>query len=199
MNITFVNQSSVVSATALAAFLATLEAYLKNAVAPEWGITDVPAGTIITLLDEPGPGDPGSDLGYHNVNGAIPFGRVFCKLAEASGIAWTVVASHEAIELSVDQRCNQVTFLAANAAGTAGWQIIDEVCDPCEMQSKNGLSDFVHRAWYMPGATGQMDHLGLIATPLHIASGGYASANYVTRANGWQSFNAFLEQKNNPM
>jgi len=203
VGIQFVNQSTVVTADALTAFLAALEKYLAEAVAPEWGIPDVPAGTTIMLLDEPGSNDPSDALGYHDVNGSTPYGRVFCKLAQDSGIAWTIVASHEAIELSVDQRCNQVTFLAANPQGTAGWQVIQEPCDPCEMQSTlvNGvqMSGFVYRAWFMPGFIGKVDNLGLVPGPLKIMSGGYASANYVTRANGWQSFNAFLKQANNPM
>ena len=204
MGIQFVNQSTVVSADALAAFQEDVIAQLTNDLAPVWGRATVPAGVVITLLDEPGSSDPSGALGYHDVTGAVPYGRIFCKLAEDNGIAWSIVASHETLELSVDQRCNQATYLS-NPAGTSGWLVIDEVCDPVEMQSYPGslhqtpLSNFVLPGWYMPGYTGQVDFWKLLGGPLKIASGGYASAAYVQSRNGWQSFNDFMKQANNPM
>lgn len=206
MSIQFVNQSSIVTAEAFAAFLADFEDQLANALAPVWGLTPVPAGTIITLLDETGPNDQAGDLGYHDVGtNGIAYGRVFCVLAEKDGVPWSVVASHEGCELSVDQRCNQGKWFPDFPGAQTGWFVIQEVADPCEMSSYPGkvhgtpLSDFAYPGWFMPGYTGQVDFLKKLLGPMKIASGGYASAMRVGEAGQWQSFNAFMEQSVNPM
>lgn len=69
----------------------------------------VPSGAwIIDLLNL---SDQENALGYHDEDGnENPYGRIFVATAEADGIPWTEVLSHEGIELLANPHVNATVF-----------------------------------------------------------------------------------------
>lgn len=206
--VTFINQASgTIDTTLLDAFISDFNAVLTTSFLDGWGISAVAnrmgGGYHVLLIDEPGPDDPQNALGFHNLGqGFLPYARVFVGFSQRENIPWQAVASHEAFEMLVNPLLNSTTFIDSGN-GFSGWIIYDEVCDPCERQSSVGalgsaISNFVLPGWYTPGYTDKVDALGLLPAPLRIASGGYASADYVEYGTGWQTFTGFHVGKNHP-
>lgn len=194
MSIHFINQSTVVDGVAFQDAIADINAQLNNEFAFAWGLPHIAATlTIADTIYEPGA------LGYHDMNSQFqPLAWVDAKLAQENGIPWSVVASHEALEMAANPLVNRIALLdTSGGQETSGDLIRAEICDAVERQSYEGrlhktpLSNFVLPGWYVPGWPGHVDHLGQIAGPLQIASGGYIAAEQFT-GQGWQDFTAFL-------
>lgn len=179
-----VNQSSVVSDAELAndlpAFQAGVEDYerywsgsIKLVIADAvpyraWGLY------VQDDADVPGV------LGYHDVAGGVPSGRVFAKTGKDYGANWTVTFTHELFEMSADP------FLR-RADNVSGKFYLVEVGDPVEDDSfayqrpaadgtPVAISDFVTDQWYRKGLSGgKYDFANHVSRSLQLLSGGYVS------------------------
>ena len=196
LNIT--NNSSLVTSEMLATFVSDLNDYLASDFLDGWSISALATiggtdGYPVLLLDEPQAGDPSGALGFHDIDANFdPYARVFVGLSQTNNIHWSLPTSHEVLEMLADALTNQIVFIGASN-GTNGWLVYEEICDPVETlskQSKNGfaLSAFVLPGWYKPGYPGKVDNLGILTRALQIYKGGYAVADAVVRAYGWQEF-----------
>lgn len=134
----------------------------------------------LIIVDDP---DQVDALGYHTVTDTgQPVATVFARLAIDNGLAWTVTASHEFVEMLVDQTAE----LGWDAGG--GTWIAWEACDPVEADAYgyriNGVlvSDFITPAWFDLGATGPYDWTRHIRRPRQLLPGGYIA---VQRRGQW--------------
>jgi len=121
------------------------------------------------------PDQPGA-AGYHTVDPkGRPYGKVFLDDAAtlSSGAeAASVIASHEALEMTLDPTA---TLFALNIDGTLyAYEASDAVEDTTYTASNNvTVSNFLHRAFFDPGAPPPYDHLGLLKAPFTTTPGGY--------------------------
>lgn len=196
LNIT--NNSSIVTGDMLAAFISDLNDHLTGDFLEGWAISAIATiggtdGYPVLLLDEPQAGDPSGALGYHEIDAHYkPYSRVFVKLSKQDGLPWSLPASHECLEMLVNSLLFNVAYIGSSN-GIQGWLVYEEICDPIEQRSKQGkngssMSAFVLPQWYIPGYRGKVDNMGVLTRALQIDNGGYASADEVIRASGWQQF-----------
>ena len=194
MSIHYINQSSVVDKAAFQYAIDDIQAQLNSEFATAWGLSHVAATlTIIDNINEPGA------LGYHDItSGFTPYAVVDAKLAEENGIPWSVVASHEALEMSANPLVNRIAILdTSGGQGLSGDLVWAEICDAVQRGSYHGrlhstpLSNFVLPGWFIRGWTGPVDHMGVVPGPLQIASGGYIAVESFA-GGGWQDFTKFL-------
>src|SRR5262249_27233993 len=101
-------------------------------------------------------------------------------LVEASD-AWSVVISHEVIEMIADPYGNRLVAAAPRLDKTQRVKYLVEVCDPCQTvwYSVNGVpvSDFYTPKYFDPVglAGGRYSFTGRLEQPLQILDGGYLS------------------------
>ena len=200
-HVAIANQTGALSDSEVGTVVADLQIQVSRDFALHWGIdaalSFVPRGGTppadawwLVLLDT---ADQAGALGYHETTAAgQPMGKVFVVTAQQDGAAWSGVLSHEALELLADPYACCTTFI--QTTNTAGTIYAYEVCDPCEGATytigTTVVSDFVTPAWFTPGAPGSYDHLGHIAAPLALDTGGYVSTYAVPNTEGWtQTFN----------
>ncbi len=131
--------------------------------------------------------DQAGALGYHDFTpGGRPISYVFAKTANDAGYSWTVTFSHELVEMIADPWIS-----TAIQTGDARFHAL-ELGDPVEDDSfgyyisvrghaRVLVSDFVTPNWFIPGSSGQFDHMGHTVKPLEVMEGGYA---YVYE-DGW--------------
>lgn len=134
-----------------------------------------PAVAVIYIVDSAG--DPEA-LGYHSVLGRSRFAYVDAVLS-AMWSSPSIVFGHELHELIVNADLERWHEYADGSA------IPDEACDACQDQYYAAratlfgasatvlVADWVHIAWFIPGAVGPYDHLGRIFRPLENTAGGY--------------------------
>jgi hypothetical protein len=192
--ISFYNDSSVFSDAELANALPDFQSQVSNEFNWYWGLNaylDISGGgSPIIIVDYPGANDPQNALGYHYIDGNYQqYAVIFAGLCRDNGYPITGVISHELLEMMADQLVDTVD-LYDYGDGT-GVIVIQEVCDPCELnlyyEGPNGniVSDFALPAWWVPGDPNQVDFLGALPGPWQLASGGYISYQNVT-LSGWQ-------------
>jgi hypothetical protein len=119
--------------------------------------------------------------GYHDrTSSGQPIARVMVDQLDP-GQDWTLVASHELLEMLADPDCNASVFRHPDASTTVFYA--REVCDPTaayeDGYEKCGrfVSNFVFPAWFQPtsparGAT-RFDERGLIDEPFKVRPHGY--------------------------
>jgi hypothetical protein len=196
MKVALINQSTAVTTDQLTAIIPDLQSQVSQDFAPVWGRDvnlyvatpqTVIAGDWTLYLkdttDVPGEG------GYHQLDASgVPTAFAFVK---NSTIPWTVVVSHELLEMLADPYIDSSTFYMEQ--NNQELMVIVEVCDPCQANTyKKGdilVSDFVTPKWFIPGATGPFDYLNVIQNSLTLARGGYISYQQVT-TSGWQQIHA---------
>lgn len=192
--ISLYNGSTAFSDAELANALPDFQSQVWNEFNWYWGLSaylDINGGgSPISIVDYPGQNDPQGALGYHYIDGNYqPYAVIFAGLCRDYGYPITGVISHELLEMLADQLVDTVN-LYDNGDGT-GVIVIQEVCDPCELNlyyegpDGNIVSDFALPAWWVPGDPNQVDFLGVIPGPWQLASGGYISYQTVT-LSGWQ-------------
>ena len=141
--------------------------------------TKVPAGAYpVILVKSLPPGEGGFHLTKHNQ----PYAKVVI------GPGWTLAASHEILEMSIDpggsrlQVSRAIDVVAGTIADAAGdFEYLVEVCDPCEAPDCgyeiNGLavSDFLTPSFYDPNpiAGARYSFTGALTAPREIRPGGY--------------------------
>lgn len=187
--ISYFADSQNFSGTDLQNLLPDLQSQVANEFNYYWGMyayLDIDGwGSPVIIMDSYNyPNPPAGALGFHAIDQNFnPFAIVFADLCVAYGVPVTGVVSHETLEMLADQLTDVTTLYpnvsdASNYTGT-GFIVLQEVCDPCEQllyyEGPNGnlVSDFVTPQWYVPGAPGPYDALGLIGGSWQLASGGY--------------------------
>lgn len=169
---------------------------LRDHVAPVWGRYVVPwvgapSGTFaprtwkLHFWSTPRAAQEKGAYGYHTTDGPdhVPVGHVFTELIRRAGEEWTVIASHEALEMVADEWVN----LEVTRKGPDGtWEIYPrEIADPVQGLSYEitgvKVSDFVYPEWFIPGSDGPFDHMRRLSKPFEIHASGYAA---VRRING---------------
>jgi len=190
IDLALVNHDSGLLPTELRQFSYALEEQLREDVAPIWGRCANPwvAGGVENLPPKvwqlhfwgtPRDAHVSGALGYHQTQGNqhVPVGHVFVKTIRTHGEEWSVIASHEAIEMLGNEWINlEVSRTRANGAKEL-WP--RELCDACQglsYQRKGvALSDFVYPEWFIEGSDGPFDHLRQLKEPFQIHESGYAA------------------------
>lgn len=189
----------------LAKVLAALEKQVERDFAPVWGVSAelslVPEGELppddawwLTLHDN---SDRAGDLGYHDVTRAgLPLGKAFVATAEEDDMPWSVVLSHELLEMLIDPYINLAAVIKGEA-GPDGLLYGYEVCDPVRSDVYHidgvAVSNFVYPAWFegeRPQRGSRFDHLERVAAPLRLRPGGYAIVNDLAGKRGWKTKSA---------
>ena len=144
---------------------------VEGIIAPFWKLDDVPPGYFPLLLVNSVAGGHG----YHVPGQGLPMAVVQYERETA----WSVLASHEMIEMLVDPWGN-----LTSSAWTPedGWrQYIVEVCDPCQdvfyLIDDVPVADFVTPDYYDPSNTRDVRYsfTGALRAPLTLTAGGCVS------------------------
>jgi hypothetical protein len=129
-----------------------------------WSVTasndKVTPGLRVVLFDD---GDQAGVLGYHDVGpDGTPYAKVFTAGLPLDEISQTL--SHEILELVVDPDAGGYRFARGSTRGYA-----DEACDAVQGAGYRiddvMVSNFVLPSWYVTGAKGPVDFLGLLPGP----------------------------------
>lgn len=202
IKISFINESTVISADKVKTALTALQKQVTKDFAPVWGIdADL---TLIAKNQKPPPSswwlvildnsDQAGALGYHDLTDkGLPLAKVFAKTSEDNGESWTLTASHELLEMLADPDVNLSVF--NQTSKTSGTLFAYEVCDPCE-DNRYGykigdilVSDFVYPTWFQSfRSSGKniFDHGNYIKKPLELLPGGYIGTFDVAKGSGWK-------------
>jgi hypothetical protein len=194
-----------VPARDLAKVVAALQKQVERDFAPVWGIEAhlslVREGEALpkdawwlTLHDDC---DRAGQLGYHDLTSAgLPLGKAFIATAEHDDMPWSVVLSHELLEMLIDPYINLSAFVRASRSGLLyGYEVCDPVRSDVYRIDGVHVSNFVYPDWFLPPqlrSNAQLDHLEKIRKPLQIRPGGYAIFNELGAAHkkGWRSQSA---------
>jgi len=138
--------------------------------------------------------DQAGALGYHDLTASgQPLAKVFARTDQQAGLSWTVTASHELLETTIDALINDFKLLQDRYGRLVAFAV--EVGDPVEADDLGyeidgvKLSNFVFPAWFTPGQPGPYDWLGRCNQPLQILPGGYQLVLEIGSAQ-WQSLYA---------
>jgi len=135
----------------------------------------------------------GSHLrGYHDLTSSgQPMARVMVDQLEP-GQDWTLVASHELLEMLADPDCNESVFRHPDSTTVVFYA--REVCDPCagyeDGYEKCGrqVTNFVFPTWFQPAAPARgqtrFDERGLIDEPFKVRPNGYIGV-FRTSTSTW--------------
>jgi hypothetical protein len=188
------NRASAPLGLDLTAFVAALNAFVVQAVAPAWEVAadlHVAPGPVkgewgMVFLDN---ADAPGALAYHDEEQDTPLAKVFVDTIRQANASLAVAASHELVEMLVDPLCD--CYAVTHDPQTL---VAYEAADPVEDDSLGfdvagfTMSDFVYPAWFdvtrAAGST-RFDHQGVLDRPLQVHSGGYT----ITLTNGAVSQN----------
>lgn len=200
ITIAIINQSTVLTDDQVAPMVAALQTQVSRDFAPIWGIDaqlqfvgqgQRPAAGAwqLVVLDD---SDQAGALGYHEVQGDLPYGLAFAKSDIEDGLQPSVTVSHELLEMLLDPWIFSVVPLdngAGTVFGKGGIMLAEEVCDAVEAdnygyQIDNVLvSDFVTPAWFGSPGT-QFDFCGHCTKAYQLLPGGYIGVRHY-RADQW--------------
>ena len=197
----------------LAKVLAALETQLERDFAPVWGVAAelslVPEGELppedawwLTLHDD---SDRAGDLGYHDLTSAgLPLGKAFVATAEENGMPWSVVLSHELLEMLIDPYINLAAVIREGGV-PSGMLYGYEICDPVRSDTYRiggvAVSNFVYPTWFetdRPQRGTRFDHLERVGAPLKLRPGGYAITSDMKRKGGWKTKSAGAGKRRRP-
>lgn len=193
------NLSSVTDA-ALNAALMAIRTQINRDFKPEWGITttlvaermasaqspvklDAAQDAVIYLGNETQ--DPSSGveglLGHHAVNNpGVPFGFVFLDACAEQGQDWSVILSHEVLELLADPQASaRIVGPDPRTPGAPDVAFELEVCDPTETDCYTigsvKVCNFVTQRYFgRAGPSAATNFRGLPLAPFSARPGGYA-------------------------
>lgn len=188
-HIDFVNASTVVTDDEAKKVMAALRTQADKHYRPIWGM-----GCALRFTKKPNPqnwqlivldnSDQAGALGYHDLTpDGKALGKIFAATDRQYGLAWSVTASHELLEMLGDP------YICLTAEVTNGVFYAYENCDACEADEFGynidgvTVSDFVYPTWFLPNAHGPYDYGNHIKNPLELLKGGYISL--WTSTGGW--------------
>lgn len=167
----------------LSAFVAALQKFVTNAVAPVWG---TPARLTLTNGFKKGAwalvfldvADAPNALAYHDLTpDGLPLSKVFVRTITQAKASLTVAASHELVEMLVDPAINMLTTGPDPKAAYAY-----ESADPVEADNLSfnvggfDMTDFIYPSYFeafrKPKST-KFDYQGKVTKPFQILPGGY--------------------------
>ena len=189
-----VDHGSGLSGADLQKFCTALERQLGDDVAPAWGRYAVPwvAATDEKLADKawrlhfwknPRQASDAGMLGFHETRGPdhVPQGHVFVELVKTQGENWTVIASHEAVEMAGDEWINLEVSRTRPGGAVELWP--RELCDAVQgLHYPKGdveVSDFVLPEYFIDGADGPFDFSRGLKAPFTIDHSGYSSVRTI--------------------
>lgn len=193
------NLSSVADAE-LSAALAAIQIQINRDFQPEWGATTILAAqrmtspkstvqidaaqdAIIYLGDAAQDPSSGIDglLGHHNLtNPGVPFGFVFLDACRQRKLDWSVIVSHEVLELLADPYAStRVVGPDPKTRGAPDVAFELEVCDATEMDfypiGTVKVSNFVTQRYFgRNGPSASTNFRGLPLAAFTVRPGGYA-------------------------
>jgi hypothetical protein len=126
--------------------------------------------------------------GQHRLRNNKPYALV------AAGRSWSLIASHEVLEMLVDPAGNRLIAGQSPVSTQGRVEFLVEVCDPCQGDTfgytVNGVlvSDFYTPRYFDPlSASGaRYSYSGAITQPRQVLSGGYLSWREPTTADWFQ-------------
>jgi hypothetical protein len=147
---------------------------IRENLLPTWGIyalvwagPEVSSTWKIHLWDEP-PVSAIDSLGKREIEN----GNVFIGPCQRNKTPWSVILSHETLELLVNPQLNKYVL-------GSGRFWAHEICDPVKgsLYSIDGVlvANFVYPEWFLVGGVGKFDHLGLLKSSFSLLPEGYAS------------------------
>jgi hypothetical protein len=205
IKISLINSSTIVSNAEIQAALPALQTQISRDFMPVWGV-DADLDFVphrknpakghwgLLVLDD---SDRAGDVGYHDLTKeGLPQGKVFARTLQHFKAPWTIMASHELLEMLVDPDIDITVMTMTDIVlekNVVGRLFAYEVCDACERDSYEidsvVVSDFVYPAWFesfhKKGST-QFDHEKKIRRPFEIRPGGYIGIYDLTAGTGWQ-------------
>lgn len=206
--IAVLNESTVLTDDQVAAALPDLQTQVVRDFQPAWGqsahltlvrkpATPSASAWQIVVLDD---SDQADALGYHDVTGSgLPLAKVFVKTTEADRGSWTVVFSHELLEMLANPMTDSVVYVD-DGSGSAGWLVPVEVCDAVEGDALGYtvggtlVTDFVLPSWFQAGSQGPWDFQQHLPQALYLAQGGYIGIAPVELPEGWQQVTGDLRK-----
>jgi len=199
--IAVLNASTLIDFDELLAATAALQIQVSRDFAPAWNVDaelavvrpgeKPPTGTwwIVTLDNS----DLGAALGYHDLTPeGLPMAKVFVETAKKTGQEWTVLFSHEILEMLADPFIC-LTALAPSAYGAVLYAY--ENCDACQSDNSGYridghlVSNFCLPAWFDAsrfGGADRFDFRGQIKQPFELLPGGYGMCCPLFYPTGWQ-------------
>lgn len=186
-SISVINASTTLTDGEVRSALPDLQTQISAHFAPVWAIDadlqlwpatgpSPPGGSWwLVILDD---ADQAAAVGYHDLTTeGLPLGKVFARTDRDSGHIWTVIASHELLEMLADPWMDR----AAVISDAGGFQIYAyEVCDACEDDgfgyqiNATRVSDFVFPEWFnAKSSVTKFDYCGHVTRPLQLLAGGY--------------------------
>ena len=199
------NTSTLVPQEELLSATAALQVQVHRDFSPSWNVDAdlavVPPGNPpptgawwIVIMDG---SDFGSALGYHDLTSqGLPLGKVFVETAKKTGESWTVLFSHEVLEMLSDP----FIFLTALAPTVFGLYLYAyENCDACQSEKfgyKIGdqlVSDFCLPAWFDANridSIGPFDFGRHMKQPYELLPDGYAMCRNLSIGGGWHLITA---------
>jgi len=203
--IAIMNTSTLVPQEELLSATAALQVQVHRDFSPSWNVDAdlavVPPGNPpptgagwIVIMDG---SDFGSALGYHDLTSqGLPLGKVFVETAKKTGESWTVLFSHEVLEMLSDP----FIFLTALAPTVFGLYLYAyENCDACQSEKfgyKIGdqlVSDFCLPAWFDANridSIGPFDFGRHMKQPFELLPDGYAMCRNLSIGGGWHLITA---------
>jgi len=204
------NQSTVITDAQVRALLPALQIQLDRDLCPSWSVgpfhlvfrakNDLVAKGERQFLFLDNTSDA-SALGYHDVtiNGdAISY--IGVKETMDDGGEWTVTASHELLEMCVNDKLDDSEY---DELGNRMYT--KEVCDAVEADGLGYrihgflLSDFVLPGWFQPEVkhTVPLSHCGHVMKPYQLAAGGYIS--FIDLAHTYKGWQQVFAKENAPV
>lgn len=219
MKLTVLNLSSQISDQDLAEAVSAIDYQVQNHFSKEWGINaeiDYFGSQNLSILktisqntesiiyigdsyDDPTVG-VGEVLGYHTTNlNKISFGFVYLDICKLYGEAWTVVLSHEVLELLADPTA--VLLVTGpdpkDSAKSVNYRL--EVCDPTQndnyvIQGIKVCNFVTHKYFGMQGGGyEETNYKKLPLAPFHVMPKGYIE--YESQGSSGTIFGAKISKK----
>ena len=191
------HQATVPLGLDLDRFIAALQKFVSDYVAPVWGTPARLARTTgfrkgawaLVFLDT---ADQANALAYHELTpDGLPLSKVFLKTIADAGASLSVAASHELVEMLVDPAINLLS-LGPDPKAAYAYESADPVEDDALAFKVNGfkMTDFVYPSYFelfhKPNST-KFDYRGKVKRPFQILRGGY---QLVFRNGKWSEVTA---------
>jgi hypothetical protein len=193
--ISIINESNLVSKKEFSDMVDAVATQVKRDFCPAWGLSKIkvvkrsknPKGWVITIKNEPDPGDEGA-LGYHTMTNDMEWGVIFVKpVLDAGGVinidkndittpTVASVLSHEVLELIADPYVNA---WIEGPRRKEGYLYALEVCDPVESDQYSignvAVSNFILPEWgnEETNITADYDFMKKLTAPFTMSKGGY--------------------------
>lgn len=193
ISVAILNKSTAVTDSEVQAIIPALQKQVSRDLAPAWNVDaniflvaagiNAPAGSYRIFIKDTT--DIAEDTGYHNADYGGPYAQVFVLTARAAGQNWTIVLSHELLEMLVNPYTNLAGFVPSDDTALTGIYYDLEICDPVYPDDNAyqidgvSVSDFVLPQWFTPWIASPdsrdpvrpVDQSNKLGAPLQLAKG----------------------------